>query len=69
MKAREIVSKIRALGGRFVREGRGSHTIYECKCAGYKTTIPDHGSKDVPRGTQRAIERDLEPCFGKGWLR
>jgi len=24
---------------------------------------------DIPVGALRAIERDLEPAFGKGWLR
>ena len=31
-------------------------------------TVPQH-SGDIPVGTLRAIERDLEPAFGKGWLR
>jgi predicted RNA binding protein YcfA (HicA-like mRNA interferase family) len=32
------------------------------------TTVPQH-SGDIPAGTLRAIERDLEPALGKGWLR
>jgi predicted RNA binding protein YcfA (HicA-like mRNA interferase family) len=32
------------------------------------TTVAQH-TGDVPMGTLRAIERDLEPAFGKGWLR
>jgi len=32
------------------------------------TTVPQHAG-DIPSGTLRAIERDLEPAFGKGWLR
>jgi predicted RNA binding protein YcfA (HicA-like mRNA interferase family) len=32
------------------------------------TTVPQHAG-DIPAGTLRAIERDLEPAFGKGWLR
>jgi predicted RNA binding protein YcfA (HicA-like mRNA interferase family) len=32
------------------------------------TTVPQH-SGDIPAGTLRAIERDLEPVLGKGWLR
>jgi predicted RNA binding protein YcfA (HicA-like mRNA interferase family) len=31
-------------------------------------TVPIHKGEDIPRGTLRAIERDLEPCLGKGWL-
>jgi predicted RNA binding protein YcfA (HicA-like mRNA interferase family) len=32
------------------------------------TTVPQHVG-DIPAGTLRAIERDLEPTLGKGWLR
>ena len=32
------------------------------------TTVAQHVG-DIPAGTLRAIERDLEPAFGKGWLR
>jgi predicted RNA binding protein YcfA (HicA-like mRNA interferase family) len=32
------------------------------------TTVAQHPG-DIPAGTLRAIERDLEPAFGKGWLR
>jgi integrase/recombinase XerD len=33
------------------------------------TTVPMHGSRDIAAGTLRAIEKDMEPVFGKGWLR
>ncbi|MDQ2874317.1 MAG: hypothetical protein M3Y33_05710 [Actinomycetota bacterium] len=32
------------------------------------TTVAQHAG-DIPAGTLRAIERDLEPAPGKGWLR
>jgi len=32
------------------------------------TTVQQHKGKDIPRGTLRAIERQMEPAFGKGWL-
>lgn len=32
------------------------------------TTVAQHAG-DVPAGTLRAIERDLEVASGKGWLR
>lgn len=38
------------------------------RCGECGTTIAVH-SGDIPVGTLRKIERDLEPCFGKGWLR
>jgi hypothetical protein len=37
---------------------------------------PSHGTnngraarRDIPIGTLRAIEKDMEPIFGQGWLR
>ena len=33
------------------------------------TVVPDHGPQDLGAGLLRAIERDLEPCLGKGWLK
>lgn len=32
------------------------------------TTVPQH-TGDIPIGTLRAIERDMAPVFGRGWLR
>lgn len=32
------------------------------------TTVPQH-TGDIPAGTLRAIERDLEQEFGRRWLR
>lgn len=31
------------------------------------TTVAQHPG-DIPRGTLRAIEKDMESVFGKGWL-
>jgi predicted RNA binding protein YcfA (HicA-like mRNA interferase family) len=69
MRAREVVTRIESLGGYFVRQ-RGSHALYRAEGIGVRvqTSVPMH-TGDVPRGTLRAIERDLEPAFGKGWLR
>jgi predicted RNA binding protein YcfA (HicA-like mRNA interferase family) len=64
--AREVLDRIRTLGGVVVRR-RGSHV--RVRCGSCFTTVPDHGAEDLPRGTLRAIERDLEPALGKGWLR
>jgi predicted RNA binding protein YcfA (HicA-like mRNA interferase family) len=74
MRAREVNRRIERLGGVMVRQV-GSHRRYvvaftdaagrEAKVA---TTVAQHVG-DLPIGTLRAIERDLEPAFGKGWLR
>ena len=46
---------------------KGSHI--RVRCGSCFTTVPDHGSHDLPIGTLRAIERDLEPILGASWLR
>ena len=70
MRARDILVELKRRGGDVVRQ-RGSHVRVRCACGQNFSTVPDHGSADVPTGTERAIERDLEPCvhFGKRWLR
>ncbi len=74
MRAREVAARIERLGGRFVRQV-GSHARYE---ADYRredgtegrvaTAVAMHPG-DIPTGTLRKIEKDLQPAFGKGWLR
>lgn len=48
----------------------GSHRRYVVERDGKKafTTVPQH-TGDIPAGTLRAIERDLESVLGEGWLR
>jgi predicted RNA binding protein YcfA (HicA-like mRNA interferase family) len=45
---------------------KGSHAIYRTP-GGCQTVVPLH-TGDIPVGTLRAIQRQLEPCLGKGWL-
>ncbi len=74
VRARELIRRIERLGGVMARQA-GSHRRYVVTykdAAGSEatvvTTVPQHRG-DIPAGTLRAIERDLEPAFGKGWLR
>jgi predicted RNA binding protein YcfA (HicA-like mRNA interferase family) len=39
------------------------------KCGACQTTVPVHAGEDLGKGLLRAIERDLEPCLGKDWLK
>jgi predicted RNA binding protein YcfA (HicA-like mRNA interferase family) len=69
MRAREVNARIERAGG--VNAGqRGSHRKYIVTVQGQtaRTTVPQHAG-DIPKGTLAAIERDLEPVLGKGWLR
>jgi len=69
MKTREVNRRIEKLGGIYLRT-RGSHRVYEAGPVGatVHTSVPVH-TNDIPIGTLRKIEKDLEPVFGKGWLR
>ncbi|MBA2310140.1 MAG: type II toxin-antitoxin system HicA family toxin [Pseudonocardiales bacterium] len=75
MRAREVNRRIERRGGVVVRQ-TGSHrryvVVYTDASSGEETraftTVAQHPG-DIPTGTLRAIERDLEPALGKGWLR
>lgn len=74
MRAREVVSRIeKAKCGQakacFQAGQRGSHLKFECACNGNncRTSVPMHPG-DIKKGTLHKIERELEPCLGKGWL-
>ncbi|MEO7195648.1 MAG: type II toxin-antitoxin system HicA family toxin [Pseudonocardiaceae bacterium] len=65
--------RIERLGGLVVRQ-TGSHRRYVVTytdpagdAAKAFTTVAQHAG-DIPAGTLRAIERDLEIALGKGWL-
>jgi len=68
MTARDVVAQLISLGCRELRQS-GSHRRFESSSGHCKTTVPDHGSKALGKGLLRAIERDMEHCLGKGWLR
>lgn len=56
---RDFIARIKELGFEAVRQ-KGSHVRFEHE-DGRKTTVPDHGSKDVPVGLlNKIIRHDLE---------
>ena len=64
MTAKDLRRILRSFGCVEVRQ-RGSHLRIECgRCT---TTVPVHAGEDI--GLLRRIERDLEPCLEKGWLK
>jgi predicted RNA binding protein YcfA (HicA-like mRNA interferase family) len=66
MTGKDVLRLLLKLGGDVVRQ-KGSHARIRCgKCV---TTVPLHSGEDLGAGLLRAIERDLEPCLGKGWLK
>lgn len=59
---------LRALGKRGCEVLRQSGSHARVRCDTCQTTVPVHRGKDLPPGTLRAIERDLEPCLGRKWM-
>lgn len=74
LTTREIIRRIEASGGYRIRV-RGSHATYEVARRNERgevfvrarAQVPIHGG-DVPPGTVRAIQRQLSPVLGEGWL-
>lgn len=66
MTAKEVVKKLRALGAVRLRS-KGSHVRFASPDGRCATTVAMHPG-DVPLGTLRAIERQMAPSFGNGWL-
>jgi predicted RNA binding protein YcfA (HicA-like mRNA interferase family) len=71
MTAREVIRLVERRGGILLRQ-RGSRRQHEARAvladgteATARTTVAYH-AVDIRPGTLRAIERDLEPAFGKG---
>lgn len=66
MNERQLRKILRSFGCVEVRQA-GSHVVVRCgQC---QTTITVHKGEDFDRGLLRRIERDLEPCLGKGWMK
>lgn len=66
MKAKDLRRICASVGCVEVRQ-KGSHLRIECGAC--VTTVPIHSGEDLGPGLLRRIERDLEPCLGKGWLK
>lgn len=66
MTSRELRQILRSFKCIEVRQS-GSHLVV--KCGDCQTVIPVHPGRDIKRGTLKGIEKDLECCLGKGWLK
>jgi predicted RNA binding protein YcfA (HicA-like mRNA interferase family) len=61
-----LLKILKSLGCEEVRQ-ESSHVRVRCgRCL---TTVPVHAGEDLGKGLLRAIERSLEPCLGKTWLK
>lgn len=55
MKTSELIKKLKKAGCYFVREGAGSHEIWFSPITQKHFVIANHGSKEIPNGTEKAI--------------
>jgi predicted RNA binding protein YcfA (HicA-like mRNA interferase family) len=56
---REVVQRLRALGFRFYRQGKGSHELWVRDADGIVVPVPRHEGKPIRKGTIRAIIREV----------
>jgi predicted RNA binding protein YcfA (HicA-like mRNA interferase family) len=55
----QLIRRLHQLGCEFYRQAAGSHEIWWRPETGQRTAVTNHGSKDIPKGTLRAIAEDL----------
>jgi predicted RNA binding protein YcfA (HicA-like mRNA interferase family) len=61
--SQELARLLKNLGCVLLRQ-KGSHQVWRCGTC--QTVIPVH-KRDIPNGTLRAIQRQLELCLGEEW--
>ncbi|MBM4461146.1 MAG: type II toxin-antitoxin system HicA family toxin [Chloroflexi bacterium] len=54
----EVTRRLRKLGFRLYRHGKGSHEVWVRDTDGRVIPVPHHGSKAIRTGTMRAIIRE-----------
>ncbi len=59
LRYREVVKRLRRLGFRFYRHGRGSHELWVRDDDGLVVPVPRHEGKPIRKGTVRAIIREI----------
>lgn len=57
MKSSEFIREIQKKGRRFLRQGKGSHEIYEK--SGKQMAVPNHGSKELGKGLEMKLRKEM----------
>jgi predicted RNA binding protein YcfA (HicA-like mRNA interferase family) len=55
LTAKEVIRKLKKTGFIFDRQAKGSHEIWWNPTTKRRTTIPNHPSTTIPKGTLKAI--------------
>lgn len=59
MKCNELLRHLKKAGCYKVREGKGSHEIWSSPITGKEFSVPNHGSKEVGKGLEKKIRKEL----------
>lgn len=57
MKYSEFLKLAKKNGWRFLRQGKGSHEIWEKD--GKTVAIPSHGTKEIPIGLEKSLKKEM----------
>lgn len=57
MKSNEFIREIKKKGWVFLRQGKGSHEIYEKD--GQQESVPNHGSKEMGKGLEKTLRKRM----------
>ncbi|VDH16087.1 YcfA-like protein [Algoriella xinjiangensis] len=57
MKSSEFIREIKRKGWVFLRQGKGSHEIYEKD--GKQEVVPNHGSKEMGKGLELKLRKKM----------
>ena len=57
MKYNEFFKLAKKNGWRLLRQGKGSHQIWEKE--NKKVVIPNHGSKEMPKGLEKSLKKEM----------
>lgn len=55
----EVIQRLRKLGFRFYRHGKGSHELWVRNTDGRVVPVPHHRGKNIRKGTGRTIIREV----------
>ena len=65
LKYKVIIKKLKKIGFRFYRGGKGSHELWVRDKDGKVIPVPYHKGKDIKKGTLKAIMNEIGISFQK----
>ena len=65
MKYREVTARLKKLGFRFYRQGKGSHELWVRDSDGKVIPVPRYKTKDIRKGTIARIIKEIGLSIGE----